>query len=151
MLRGCKVLRDADFAALYQGETRVLMPTVKRDLACSPGEFMFPPDPDQQRDHACPWCGGRNRSPPTRISPPSSTRSGSKLLTHNPAITEIVHAIRRSMTPLEPATRHPIGFGNPRDLQGATVAGLSRVAPWKKCYSIPPSKNLAWSRSIICK
>jgi ORF6N domain len=41
VLRGQKVLLDADLAALYEVETRVLVQAVKRNLERFPGDFMF--------------------------------------------------------------------------------------------------------------
>ena len=41
VLRGERVLLDADLAALYEVETRVLVQAVKRNLQRFPGDFMF--------------------------------------------------------------------------------------------------------------
>ena len=41
VLRGERVLLDADLAALYEVETRVLVQAVKRNLPRFPGDFMF--------------------------------------------------------------------------------------------------------------
>ena len=41
VLRGERILLDADLADLYQVETRVLVQAVKRNLGCFPGDFMF--------------------------------------------------------------------------------------------------------------
>jgi hypothetical protein len=41
VLRGERILLDADLADLYQVETRVLVQAVKRNLGRFPGDFMF--------------------------------------------------------------------------------------------------------------
>ena len=41
LLRGQKVLLDADLAALYGVETKVLLQAVKRNLERFPDDFMF--------------------------------------------------------------------------------------------------------------
>jgi len=41
LIRGQKVMLDADLAALYHVPTRVLVQAVKRNLARFPGDFMF--------------------------------------------------------------------------------------------------------------
>ena len=41
MLRGHKVMLDADLAALYDVETRVLIQAVKRNFERFPRDFMF--------------------------------------------------------------------------------------------------------------
>jgi hypothetical protein len=41
VLRGHKVMLDADLAALYGIETKVLVRAVKRNQERSPGDFMF--------------------------------------------------------------------------------------------------------------
>ncbi len=41
LLRGEKVMLDADFASLYRVQTKVLMQAVKRNLERFPADFMF--------------------------------------------------------------------------------------------------------------
>ena len=41
LVRGQKVMLDADLAELYGVETRVLIQAVKRNIARFPGDFMF--------------------------------------------------------------------------------------------------------------
>jgi len=41
LIRGQKVMLDADLAALYEVPTRVLNQAVRRNLDSSPGDFMF--------------------------------------------------------------------------------------------------------------
>jgi len=41
LLRGQKVLLDADLAALYGVETKALVRAVKRSIECFPEDFMF--------------------------------------------------------------------------------------------------------------
>jgi hypothetical protein len=48
VLRGHKVLLDADLAALYGVETRVLAQAVKRNLERFPDDFMFQLDADER-------------------------------------------------------------------------------------------------------
>ena len=47
VLRGHKVLLDADLAALYEVETRVLVQAVKRNLERFPEDFMFQLGPEE--------------------------------------------------------------------------------------------------------
>ena len=47
LLRGQKVLLDADLAALYGVETKVLLQAVKRNLERFPEDFMFQLDTDE--------------------------------------------------------------------------------------------------------
>lgn len=48
VLRRHKVLLDADLAALYGVETRVLVQAVKRNLGRFPDDFMFQLDVDER-------------------------------------------------------------------------------------------------------
>ncbi len=41
VLRGHKVMLDADLAAMYDVETRELVQAVKRNIECFPRDFMF--------------------------------------------------------------------------------------------------------------
>jgi hypothetical protein len=50
VLRGERVLLDADLAALYGVETRVLVQAVKRNLARFPADFMFQLDEQEWAD-----------------------------------------------------------------------------------------------------
>ena len=67
LLRGHKVLLDADLAALYGVETKVLLQAVKRNLERFPADFMFQLT-DQEFDHlrsqfvTSSW-GGRRYAP----------------------------------------------------------------------------------------
>jgi ORF6N domain-containing protein len=48
-VRGCKVLLDADLAALYGVETRALVQAVKRNASRFPPDFMFRLDASETR------------------------------------------------------------------------------------------------------
>ena len=67
LLRGHKVLLDADLALLYEVETKVLLQAVKRNLERFPADFMFQLS-DQEFDHlrsqfvTSSW-GGRRYAP----------------------------------------------------------------------------------------
>ena len=50
LIRGQKVILDADIAALFGVETRVLVQAVKRNLERFPFDFMFPLSDDEFRD-----------------------------------------------------------------------------------------------------
>ena len=50
VLRGHKVLLDADLAALYEVETRVLVQAVKRNVERFPDDFMFQLGPEEVED-----------------------------------------------------------------------------------------------------
>lgn len=70
IVRGHKVLLDADLAALYEVQTRVLVQAVKRNLERFPGDFMFqlgPAEVDSLRSQAVisknPGRGGRRYAP----------------------------------------------------------------------------------------
>ena len=70
LLRGHKVLLDADLAALYEVETRVLVQAVKRNLERFPEDFMFqlgPEEVDSLRSQSVisknPGRGGRRYAP----------------------------------------------------------------------------------------
>lgn len=47
LIRGHKVMLDADLAALYEVEVRVLVQAVKRNLARFPPDFMFQLTPEE--------------------------------------------------------------------------------------------------------
>ena len=47
LVRGHKVMLDADLAALYGVETRALVQAVKRNLSRFPEDFMFQLSPDE--------------------------------------------------------------------------------------------------------
>ena len=47
LVRGERVLLDADLAALYGVETRVLVQAVKRNLARFPDDFLFQLTPEE--------------------------------------------------------------------------------------------------------
>jgi hypothetical protein len=47
MIRGQKVLRDADLAAMYGVDVKILNQAVKRNLDRFPGDFMFQLTPDE--------------------------------------------------------------------------------------------------------
>ncbi|MGA8033537.1 MAG: ORF6N domain-containing protein, partial [Casimicrobiaceae bacterium] len=66
IIRGQRVMLDADLAALYEVETRALIQAVKRNKARFPDDFMFRLDADeaaQLRSHSvmsnAPGRGGR--------------------------------------------------------------------------------------------
>lgn len=70
LLRGHKVLLDADLAALYEVETRVLVQAVKRNLERFPDDFMFqfaPEEVESLRSQSVisknPGRGGRRYAP----------------------------------------------------------------------------------------
>jgi hypothetical protein len=70
IMRGHKVLLDADLAALYEVQTRVLVQAVKRNLERFPGDFMFQLDPaevealrSQSVTSKNPGRGGRRYAP----------------------------------------------------------------------------------------
>ena len=70
IVRGHKVLLDADLAALYEVQTRVLVQAVKRNLERFPGDFMFQLDPaeaealrSQSVTSKNPGRGGRRYAP----------------------------------------------------------------------------------------
>lgn len=50
LVRGQKVILDADMAALFGVETRVLVQAVKQNLDWFPPDFMFPLSDDEFRD-----------------------------------------------------------------------------------------------------
>jgi hypothetical protein len=70
IVRGHKVLLDADLAALYEVQTRVLVQAVKRNLERFPDDFMFQLDPaevealrSQSVTSKNPGRGGRRYAP----------------------------------------------------------------------------------------
>ena len=67
LVRGHKVMLDADLAALYGVETRALVQAVKRNLRRFPEDFMFHLSPDEAanlRSHIVISSWGGRRTPP---------------------------------------------------------------------------------------
>ena len=67
LIRGEKVMLDADLAALYQVETKTLNRAVRRNIARFPDDFMFRPTKPELEDLRCQigtssW-GGRRYQP----------------------------------------------------------------------------------------
>jgi hypothetical protein len=68
LIRGHKVMLDADLAELYEVETKVLVQAVKRNITRFPDDFMFQLDADEfrilksQSVTSSGW-GGRRTSP----------------------------------------------------------------------------------------
>jgi len=69
LIRGQKVLLDADLAALYSVETKILVKAVKRNADRFPGDFMFQLSPEEvarlrfQIGTSKPGRGGRRYAP----------------------------------------------------------------------------------------
>jgi hypothetical protein len=69
LIRGQKVLLDADLAALYGVETKILVKAVKRNAERFPGDFMFQLSPEEvtrlrfQIGTSKPGRGGRRYAP----------------------------------------------------------------------------------------
>jgi hypothetical protein len=96
LVRGHKVLLDADLAALYGVETRVLNQAVKRNRERFPADFMFrlsAKELEAWRSHL--------------------EEHEKKFSTHDQAIAGLMNTIRTLMAPPEPPRRRPIGFVNP--------------------------------------
>lgn len=77
VIRGHKVMLDADLAEMYEVETGVLVRAVKRNLERFPDDFMFQLNADEfanlrsQSGISSSW-GGRRYAPCDRCSPPTT-------------------------------------------------------------------------------
>ncbi len=100
LIRGHKVMLDADLAELYGVPTKVLNQAVKRNKNRFPPDFMFQLT-EAEKDEVVTVCDHLRR---LRFSP-----SLPKIESHDEHIQSLFDAIRQLMTPPEPKKRK-IGF-----------------------------------------
>src|SRR5216684_251537 len=133
LVRGRKVLLDADLAALYGVQTRRLNEQVRRNLARFPADFMFQLTDAEfellmsQFATSNPGRGGRRKRPlvftehgaimaATILNSPRATKVSVYVVRAfvrlRQAIAGLMNTIRTLMAPPEPPRRRPIGFVN---------------------------------------
>lgn len=94
LVRGCKVMLDADLAALYNVETRALVQAVKRNSRRFPQDFMF-----QLTDEE--WAALRSQF--------GTSTGGAVAATHRTFLPSTAHSCSQLMGPSAQRGR-PIGF-----------------------------------------
>jgi hypothetical protein len=115
IVRGHKVLLDAELAALYGVTTKVLIQAVKRNIERFPGDFMLSLTTGEwqglrsQFVTSNPQRGGRRYPELARQFANLETRLNKKLADHDKSIAAILSAIRQLMNP-PPPKRRGIGF-----------------------------------------
>ena len=113
VLRGHKVLLDADLAALYEVPTKALLQAVKRNLERFPEDFMFQMDKQElailrSQIVTSSW-GGR------RTAPYAFTEQGVAMLSSVLNSPRAIAVNIEIMSPPEPTKKRPIGFVTPQE------------------------------------
>lgn len=120
LIRGQKVMPEADLTELYGVETRVLNQAVRRNIMRFPEAFMLQLGDEEtvalrsQFVTSKPGRGGRRYNPYVftehdTVMLASVLNSERKVSSHDQALAGLIDAIRQLMNPAQP-TQHGIGF-----------------------------------------
>ena len=113
VLRGQRVLLDAELAALYRVETRILIQAVQRNRTRFPADFMFQLNAEEWVALRSQFVISKAGRGGRRYPPYAFTEQGvamlSSVLGSERAITAILSVIRELMNP-SPSKRRGIGF-----------------------------------------
>jgi hypothetical protein len=114
LVRGVRVMLDADLAALYGVETRVLVQAVKRNLARFPADFMFQLAPLEftglrsQSVISNIGRGGRRTAP--HVFTEHGALMAATILSSSRAIEVSIYVMRAFVQFRPEPTKRPIGF-----------------------------------------
>ena len=129
VMRGQKVILDADLAALYGTTTKRLNEQVKRNIARFPADFMFRLGPEEAEEvNRSQFATGPMRHRDPRFPPFAFTERRTEALAFKQdahaantraQLKQVFEAIRELMTPPSPGKKRAIGFvtdelGKPR-------------------------------------